>query len=145
MKRYFMKKPITASSRIDIDDNIFTNLSAFEKKIVAKANNSTDPKVYLTGAAEALELAGVEVTEAFENLFSGVVEHWFDKKEDNSFWSTDVSTEAEIQAEIQKALDAGTTFEDIDDYLNELYNMNIIDDEQFSTLINWANKFVQPI
>lgn len=55
-----------------------------------------------------------------------------------SFWSTDVNSQEDIKAEIQKALDAGTTFEDIDDYLNELYNLEIIDDEQFSELINWA-------
>ena len=36
-----------------------------------------------------------------------------------SFWSTDVNSEEDIKAEIQKALDAGTTFEDVDDYLNE--------------------------
>lgn len=56
-----------------------------------------------------------------------------------SFWSTDVNSEEDIKAEIQKALDAGTTFEDVDDYLNELYNLEIIDDEQFSELINWAS------
>lgn len=55
-----------------------------------------------------------------------------------SFWSTDVHDVEGIRDEIQKALDAGTTFEDIDDYLNELYNLEIIDDEQFSELINWA-------
>lgn len=55
-----------------------------------------------------------------------------------SFWSIDVNNEEDIKNEIQKALDAGTTFEDIDDYLNELYNLEIIDDEQFSELINWA-------
>lgn len=57
------------------------------------------------------------------------------------FWSTDVNTEEDIKSEIQKALDAGTTFEDVDDYLNELYNLEIIDDEQFSELINWAAPF----
>lgn len=55
-----------------------------------------------------------------------------------SFWSIDVNSEEDIKNEIQKALDAGTTFEDIDDYLNELYNLEIIDDEQFSELLNWA-------
>ena len=58
-----------------------------------------------------------------------------------SFWSTDVKDEAEIRSEIQKALDAGTTFEDVDDYLNKLYNLEIIDDETFSELINWAAPF----
>lgn len=55
-----------------------------------------------------------------------------------AFWSTEVESFEDIKAEIQKALDAGTTFEDVDDYLNELYNLEIIDDEQFSELINWA-------
>lgn len=55
-----------------------------------------------------------------------------------SFWSTDVNSEEDIKAEIQKALDAGTTFEDIDDYLNELYNLGILNDEEVSELLNWA-------
>ena len=57
------------------------------------------------------------------------------------FWSTDVTTQDEIRAEIQKALDAGTTFEDVDDYLNELYTLGIIDDEQVSEMLNWAAPF----
>lgn len=55
-----------------------------------------------------------------------------------SFWSTDIESFEGVKAEIQKALDAGCTFEDVDDYLNELYNLEIIDDEQFSELMNWA-------
>ena len=55
-----------------------------------------------------------------------------------TFWSTEVNSIEDIQAEIQKALDAGTTFEDVDDYLNELYSLNKINDEEFSELINWA-------
>lgn len=54
------------------------------------------------------------------------------------FWSTNVDSEEQIKQEIQKALDVGTTFEDIDDYLNELYSLGKIDDEQFSELLNWA-------
>lgn len=59
-------------------------------------------------------------------------------KASQSFWSTDVSSEDEIKQEIHKAINVGTTLDDVDDYLNELYNLQIIDDEQFSELINWA-------
>ena len=59
-------------------------------------------------------------------------------KASTEFWSTDVSSYAEVQSEIQKCLDAGTTFEDVDDYLNELYSLGIIDDEELSELLNWA-------
>lgn len=55
------------------------------------------------------------------------------------FWSTDVNSIHEIQDEIQRAIDAGTTFDDVDDYLNELYELGIIDDEELNELISWSN------
>ena len=45
--------------------------------------------------------------------------------------STNVKTDEDIRNEIQKAVNAGTTVNDIDDYLNELYDLGVIDDEHF--------------
>ena len=74
-------------------------------------------------------------------VLAGTIRPNTNYQEGETFWSLDVNSEEEIKAEIQKALDAGTTFEDVDDYLNELCNLGKIDDEHFSELINWAAPF----
>ena len=56
-----------------------------------------------------------------------------------SFWSTDVADIPDIWSQISKAIEYGTTFDDIDDYLDSLYAMRMINDEEFSELINWAD------
>ena len=50
----------------------------------------------------------------------------------------DVTTENEIKKVIQHGIDSGADYTDIDDYLNKLHTKGIINDEEFSTLINWA-------
>lgn len=58
---------------------------------------------------------------------------------DTSFWSTDVRNESEIRAEIQKALHAGATLEDVDDYLYELVESGTIYNSEAIDLSNWAS------
>lgn len=75
-------------------------------------------------------------------VLAGTIRPNTNYQEGETFWSLDVNSEEEIKAEIQKALDAGTTFEDVEDYIYELYSLGKVSgDEQFSELLNWAAPF----
>ena len=75
-------------------------------------------------------------------VLAGTIRPNTNYQEGETFWSLDVNSEDEIKAEIQKALDAGTTFEDVEDYIYELYSLGkVSSDEQFSELLNWAAPF----
>lgn len=77
MKRKFTKHPVAASKAIpEISENEFSRLSKAEKVIIAKANQSTDPQVYLAGAADAIELTKASVTDAFIDYYNRVIENW---------------------------------------------------------------------
>lgn len=54
------------------------------------------------------------------------------------FWSMDVNTLSEIKKEIQRAIAAGTTVEDIDDYLSQLIDSGKLNDRQADNLLAWA-------
>lgn len=55
-----------------------------------------------------------------------------------SFWSPNVTSVEEIRAEIQKAIDAGKTFEDVADYLGQLYTIGILNYKEHNELYRWA-------
>lgn len=88
MKRQFVKYPIYASNQVcsastdvysllgDIPEDEFSKMSKAEKRIIAKAKNSTHADVYLVGAADAIELTGASVTDAFINFYNRVIENW---------------------------------------------------------------------
>lgn len=58
------------------DNSVYSTLNQFEKKIIAKAANSIDYQVYLCGAIEALDLAGVSVSPTFEKVAEMLIENW---------------------------------------------------------------------
>ena len=60
-----------------------------------------------------------------------------------SFWKTEVSTIEDIKSEIDKAVAAGTTILDIDDYLSELFDNHIIDGREYAQLCDYGGEAVQ--
>lgn len=59
-----------------IPDDEFSRMSKAERRIIARAQGSTDTQVYLAGAAEAMELVGADVTDAFIDFYNRVLEGW---------------------------------------------------------------------
>lgn len=59
-----------------------------------------------------------------------------------SFWSTSVKTDEQIKYEIRRSMSAGTTFEDIDDYLCELEDLGIINRSKYHELCTWATTVI---
>lgn len=92
MNRKFTKYPktsVTASQGIPYsfireflsDNAVYDTLKPFEKKILAKAANSIEYQVYLMGAIEALDLAGVSTSETFDRVAEILIENWdFDRQ-----------------------------------------------------------------
>ena len=81
MKRRIIK--ITAAQKMKVNeliDNIpdseFSKMSKAEKRIIAKARLSPHPDVYLAGAADAIELTGASVSDAFIDFYNRVIENW---------------------------------------------------------------------
>lgn len=65
-----------------LTDANFLSMSSAEKKIVAKARNSTNFQVYIVAAYEALYLAGVSTSAAFDEVYNTVIREWnFDAEE----------------------------------------------------------------
>lgn len=65
-----------------LTDANFLSMSSAEKKIVAKAQNSTNFQVYIVAAYEALDLAGVSTSAAFDEVYRIVIREWnFDAEE----------------------------------------------------------------
>lgn len=60
----------------DIPDGEFSRFSKAEKRLFAKAKLSKDPQVYLAGAADAIELTGASVSDAFIDFYNRVIENW---------------------------------------------------------------------
>lgn len=74
---------IAASKKADIGELIdaipdieLGKMSKAEKRIIAKAKNSPNPQIYLAGAADAIELVGADVTDAFVNFYNTVLQNW---------------------------------------------------------------------
>lgn len=58
------------------DDEVYSTLKPFEKKILAKASNSIDYQLYLMGAVEALSLAKVPTSDTFDKVAEMLNENW---------------------------------------------------------------------
>lgn len=84
MKRYIRASMGTAYDAINkylSDDDVYSTLKPMEKKILAKAANSIDYQVYLIGAVETLELAGVATSDTFDTVAEMLIENWdFDEQ-----------------------------------------------------------------
>lgn len=99
MKRRIIK--VTASEKVSVNqliDNIsdeeFNKMSKAEKRIIAKAKLSPHPDIYLAGAADAIELTGASVTDAFIDFYNRVIENWkFDNDEVTSASDVDNSNQ----------------------------------------------------
>lgn len=80
MKKVISKSNVVASrlpsALRNIDEEDFKSWTAAEKKIYAKACNSADPQIYLTGAVDALDLCGSPVSVGFMNMFNKVIQNW---------------------------------------------------------------------
>lgn len=57
-------------------NELFEGFTASERKLYGKAANSTNPTFYLDAATDALEVSGVEVSDAFMKLVNHMIEHW---------------------------------------------------------------------
>lgn len=60
------------------------------------------------------------------------------KSSDYSHWSLDVTSLSDIEDVIFEAIADGTTKEDIEDYLDELYDNNVIDRTEYRKLQDYA-------
>ncbi len=57
----------------------------------------------------------------------------------NEFYSRDVETYSQAKIEVVKALKAGTTLEDIVDYLDEIRDDNKITYQEYKDLVKYAD------
>ena len=56
------------------------------------------------------------------------------------FWSTKVNNYDEAQKEINKALNAGTDLGDIEDYLEEILELDRITLKEYIDLMEWSKQ-----
>lgn len=57
-------------------NELFEGFTASERKLYGKAANSTQPTFYLMAVTDALEVSGVEISEAFMKLVNHMIEYW---------------------------------------------------------------------
>lgn len=68
-----MKRIVKAASDVKLTG--YSNWKPVEKKIFAKAQNSTHPDLCLEAATDAIELAGFQFTPEFEKSYNDMIEH----------------------------------------------------------------------
>lgn len=143
MKRKIIKYPVNAGTNISFLENKVKRL----KEDLAACDNEDrciDIQESLLDAENELRYAWADDESDYNYALSqqefnpdGSLKYYGDTS-DNQFWSNDVSSVDDVRSEVQKAIDAGTTYDDIDDYLNSLFESGKISDEEFIEIINWA-------